>query len=115
MDAISRAARNVSILLNRKLKVPPVPLKSVRKQENTNVQDAQSPYQFLEPVNVVKVYEIWKVYLKENKDHLDEIFVVLDADYKLQGYRNGKWSNVEYKGFYTTIEEAQNQISGYLE
>jgi hypothetical protein len=114
MDAISIAGRNVSVLLDRKLQVPPIPVKSVRKQDDTNVQDAQSPYQFLEPVNIVKVYEVWKVYLEENEEELEEVFVIISADCTLQGYRNSKWSNIKYEGLYTTIEEAQNEISGYL-
>lgn len=115
MDAISLAARNVSILLNRKLEVPPVPIKSVRKQDQSNITETNSPYSFLEPTNIVKVYEIWKVYLEENKDNIEEVFVTLSGDYTLRGYRNGVWSNIMYEGFYTTVEEALNEISAYLE
>jgi hypothetical protein len=113
MDAISQAARNVSILLNRKLEVPPVPIKSVRKQEDTNVSETPL-YNISTPTNVVKVYEIWTVYLKENEENLDKVYVVLAADNTAQGYKNGTWSNIEYRGFYTTPEEAQNEISGYI-
>jgi hypothetical protein len=116
LDAISLAARNVSVLFNRNLEVPPVPIKSVRKQEDTNVGETDVPlYTVIEPLNIVKVYEVWKVFLqKAGKDDPDHVYVVVSADYTLQGYRNGSWSQVEYKGFYTTVEEAQNEISGYL-
>ena len=71
-------------------------------------------YNVIDPVNIVKVYEIWKVYLERNEEKLNEVYVVVTGDYTLQGYRNGCWSNIQYKGFYTTLEEAQNNISGYL-
>lgn len=115
IDAISQASRNVSILLNRKLEVPPVPLKTVRKNEDSNVPEVDTPiYRAVEPLNIIKVYEIWQVFLEKNKDDLDNVFIILSGEATLQGYRNAKWSNIKYEGFYTTIEEAQNEISGYL-
>jgi len=54
------------------------------------------------------------VYLEENNERLDFVYIIVTADYTLEGYRNGKWSNVQYRGFYTTVEEAKNEISGYL-
>lgn len=101
--------------MNRKLEVPPIPIRSVRKQDNSTAVDSESPMQgVIEPKNEIKVYEIWKVYLEENEEELDFVFVIVTAENTMQGYRNGEWSNVEYKGFYTTIEEAQNEISGYI-
>lgn len=115
MDAISQAARNVSVLTCLKLEVPPVPLKSIRKQDETNVGQNEIPMcQPIQTVNVVKVYEVWKVFLEESEDHPDEVYVVIDGDYTQEGYGNGTWSDVEYRGFYTTLNEAQNEISGYL-
>lgn len=115
MDAVSQAARNVSILLNRKLDAPPIPIKSIRKQEDTNVDNPESPYgNITEPVNIVKISEVWKVYLEKNEENLDFVYIIVTADYTLKGYRNGEWSNIQYCGFYTTVEEAQNEISGYL-
>ena len=116
LDAISQAARNVSILFNRNLEVPPVPIKFIRKQDDTNVGEIEVPlYTAIEPLNIVKVYEVWKVYLVQNNDNdIDHVYVVITADYTLQGYKNGSWSQVQYDGFYTTVEEAQNEISGYL-
>lgn len=87
----------------------------MRKQEDTNVTNPESPYASItEPVNIIEISEIWKVYLEENDDKLDEVFVIITADYTLEGYRNGEWSNIQYRGFYTTVQEAQNEISGYL-
>ena len=115
MDVISQAAQNVSILLNRKLQTVPIPIKSIRKQGNTNVENTDfGVYKNLIPVNIVKVYEVWKIFLEKNESELDFVFVVLSADNTLQGYKNGIWSNIKYRGFYTTIEEALNEITGYL-
>ncbi|MFW6015129.1 MAG: hypothetical protein ACOCRK_01675 [bacterium] len=91
IDSVSRAARNVSILMNRNLQTPPVPIKSMRKQDETNVDQMETDYQIVEPINIVKIYEIWKVYLEKNKDELDFVFVVISGDYTLKGYRNGMW------------------------
>lgn len=115
MDALSLAAKNVSILLNRDMDVPPVPMKTVRKQGDTNVQQGETPFYSVQPINIVKVFEIWKVFLQdENPDELEDVFVIIEADCNLQGYRKSQWSNIEYKGFYGSIEEAQNEISGYI-
>jgi hypothetical protein len=115
MDAITEAAQNVSILLNRKLEIPPVPVKSIRKQADTNVTQNESPIgNTVQPMNIVKVYEVWQVFLEDNEEELEYVFIVVSGDYTLQGYANGEWSNIEYRGFYTTLEEAQNEISGYL-
>ena len=66
MDAISLAAQNVSILLNRKLQTVPIPIKSVKKQGDTNLTDTDSGvYKDLIPTNIVKVYEIWKIFLEK--------------------------------------------------
>ncbi len=115
IDAISQAARNVSILLNRSLQSPPTPIKSIRKQSDSNV-DKIDNYKIIEPINTVSAYEIWKVNLEndKNSDELDHVYVIIKGDYTLQGYKNGKWSNIKYMGFYTTVEEAQYHINGYI-
>ena len=115
MDAISQGSRNVSILLNRKLSIPPVPIKTVKKNDNNMNAAVETPmYQAVEPINKVNVYEVWKVFLEENEDELDFVFVIISSECILNGYRNAEWENVKYEGFYTTIEEAQNEIKGYI-
>lgn len=116
LDAIGVASKSVSYLLDRKLDVPPIPLKTVRKQDQSDVVDSKSelPHGFQLPQKDVDVYEVWKVFLEDNSEELDSLFVVLSAVFSQEGYKNGDWSNVEYRGFYTTIEEAQNEINGYL-
>ena len=70
MDEISRASRNVSILLNRKLSVPPIPIKTVRKNNNNISSSTDTEiYQAIQKINKVKVNEIWKVFLEENEDN----------------------------------------------
>ena len=116
MDALSIASKSVSYLLSLKLEVPPVPLKTVKKQtpkELSSLND-QIPQGFKIPAKKDEIFEIWKIFLEENPEEIDEAFVVLSADYMVEGYKGGKWENVEYRGFYTTLEEAQNEISGYL-
>lgn len=115
MDAISQGSRNVSILLSRKLSIPPVPIRTVKKNNDDLGTSVESPmYQAVELVNKVDVYEIWKVFLEENEDELDFVFVIISAECILNGYRNAEWEDVKYEGFYTTIEEAQNEIKGYI-
>jgi len=115
MDSISQAAQNVSILLNRKLQTVPIPIKSIKKQGDTNVENTDfGVYKNLIPTSIVEVYEIWKIFLERNDSNLNYVFVILSADNTLQGCKNGIWSNIKYRGFYTTIEEALNEIEGYL-
>lgn len=76
--------------------------------------DTSMTWQFEMPASTVEVFEIWKVFLTENEMGLDDVFVVISADFKVEGYKNGDWSNIEYRGFYTTQQEATNEISGYL-
>lgn len=116
MDALSIASRSVSQLLSLRLEVPPVPLKTVKKQnpEDINNSNDELPAGFKVPAHKDEIFEIWKVFLEENEEDINEAYVILSADYRSQGYKVGKWENVEYRGFYTTLEEAQNEISGYL-
>lgn len=115
MDAINQASRNVAILLNRKLQVAPVFIKSIRKQEDSNaVPKDQNPYTGVNLVNIVSTYEIWEVFLEYEKTDLDQCYVVISGDYTLEGYKKGKWSNIKYCGFYSSPDEAENEINSYL-
>lgn len=116
MNTINEASRNVSILLDRKLQTAPVFIKSVRKQEDTNaVSKNEEHYTGIDVVNIIIQYEIWKVFLDEEKTDMDNCYIIIKGDYTQQGYRKGVWSNIEYCGFYSSVNEAENEISGYLE
>lgn len=115
LDALSKASHNVSDLLNRKLDVPPVPVETIRKQENNeNSSSYEIPSGFRLPKNIVEIYGIWKIFVEYEDNEVNEAFVVVSADNVVDGYRKGEWENVEYRGFYTTFEEAKNEINGYL-
>jgi len=58
------------------------------------------------------VYEIWKVTL--DNENLDEIFIVVSARCNLFGFRKAKWSQVKYRGFYSSIDEARTEIFSRL-
>ena len=71
----------------------------------------------IEPIHPYKtqvIYEIWRLYLDYRKDDANEAYIVISASYKTSGYGKGEWENLQYDGFYTTIEEAENEINGYL-
>lgn len=115
MDTINIASRNVSILLNRKLQTAPVFIKQVRKEIDSNaVPKDENYYNSVDVVNIINVFEIWKVFLQYEKTHMNECYIIISGDYTLQGYRNGNWSNIEYCGFYSSATEAENEISGHL-
>ncbi len=116
IDVLSIASKSVSELLSLKLEVPPIPIDSVKKQDPANIKEENEkiPKGFILPRNKIAVYEIWKVFFEENKKEIPTAYVVLSADFVAEEYKNGKWENVEYRGFYTTIREAKNEISGYL-
>ena len=116
MDAINQASRNVAILLNRKLQVAPVFIKSIKKQEETNsVPKDQNQYANTNIVNIITTYEIWQVFLEYEKSKMDSCYVVISGDCTLEGYRNGTWSNIKYCGFYSSTNEAESEINGYLD
>ena len=115
MDAISEASKNVSILLNRKLQIAPVLIKSVRKQEASNaVPKDQNQYTGVNITNIITTYEIWQVFLDYERAKADSCYIIIRGDYTLQGYKKGEWSNIKYCGFYSLLEEAENEIMGYL-
>ena len=71
----------------------------------------------VEPIHPYReqiVYEIWKLYLERIEEESDEAYVVISAVYVTSGYGNGTWKNVRYNGFYTTAEEAEAEIYGYI-
>jgi hypothetical protein len=115
LDALSMASHNVVALLNRKLEVPPVPVKTIRKQDDNVAQTKEElPPGFRLPKNTVEVFGVYKIFVEENKDDVREAYVVVSADNVMEGYKKGEWENVEYRGFYVTIEEAENEVNGYL-
>lgn len=117
LDALSHASKSVSFLLNRNLEIPPVPIKTIKKQDGSEVaqsKDEQLPNGFNLPNKNVKVFEIWKIFLEENEDEIDEAYVVIGAEYSIDGYKGGKWKDVKYRGFYNTVQEAVNEANGYL-
>lgn len=102
-------------MLNRKLQVAPIFIKSIRKQEDTNaVPKGEDNYVGIDLVNIVTTFEIWEVFLEYEKTNMDDCYIVINGDYVLDGYKKGKWSNIKYCGFYSSPEEAENEISGYL-
>jgi hypothetical protein len=112
LDVISFASRNVSILMNRKLEVPPVLIKVVQP----TMQDEELA--LIEPVHPDRkqiVYEIWKVFLNKEEDNINQVYIIISADYDYQGYGQGEWNNLQYNGFYSTVAEAENEINGYLQ
>ena len=107
MDAINEASRNVSILLNRKMQIAPQLIKTIRKQ-------SESDENLNNVINIVTTYEIWQVYLEYEKTNMNSCYVVISGDYTAHGYKKGTWSNIKYNGFYSLLDEAENEISGYL-
>lgn len=115
IDSISEAARNVAILLRRDLSHPPIPIHSTKKQDDSTIAPkTDMNFNFQEPQSTVEVYEVWKVFLEDNEEELEDVFVVISGDFDVEGYKNGEWTNIEYRGFYTTEQEAINEINGFL-
>ena len=48
------------------------------------------------------------------KNEPNEAYIVISANYDSHNFGQGKWNNLNYCGFYMTIEEAENEINGYL-
>jgi hypothetical protein len=110
IDALSLASKSVSGLLGLKLDVPPIPIDTFTKDKKQNDNDGG----FKLPPTKIKVYEVWKVFLEDNDKEISEAFVVIGADFITNEYIKGKWKNVDYRGCYTTFEDAKNEIDGFL-
>lgn len=90
-------------------------IKQIRKEINTNaIPKGENLYNNINLVNIITVHEIWKVFLEYDKTNMDECYIVISGDYTLQGYKNGTWSNINYCGFYSSVQEAENEILGHL-
>jgi hypothetical protein len=116
LQKISDATKNVYNLLSLKIEGPPVFVDSIKKHDESDVADLseENIQNFEITKKKVKVYEIWKVFFEENLDERNFAYVVISADNISEGYKEGEWSNLRYRGVYSTLEEAKNQISGYL-
>lgn len=111
LDAITFGARNTTTLLARTLEVPPVKIKAlepIMQEEELTLVEAIHPYR------TQKIFEIWKLFLNKIKNEINEAYIVISANYNISGYNEGKWDNLAYNGFYTTLHEAENEIEGYL-
>ena len=108
MDAVKEASKNISTLLHCSFATPPTPMRSVRKQKNKAKSHMDNFYTTINPKENLDVCEVWRFLL--DNDEQDEVFVVLSAVCTIAGYRNVKWSDVAYRGFYSTVDEALNSI-----
>jgi len=108
LDAINQASENVSTLLKEKFANPPAPIRSIRKQNNRADSHIDNFYTVVNIPEVLDVYEVWRIVL--NNDEYEEVFVVLSAICELAGYKHPTWKNVEYRGFYSTVDEAISEI-----
>ena len=65
----------------------------------------------IHPKRTTTIFEIWKLYLiDKTTDENIEAYILISGDYSISGYELGDWDNLEYHGFYTTIDEAENYI-----
>jgi hypothetical protein len=112
LDAIDSGSKNISTLMKQKLANPPSLIRSFRKQKNRAKSNVDDFYTTINIDDVVEIFEIWKVVLDDND--MNELFIVISAKCSLRGYTQPKWSNVQYRGFYSTVDEAINNIYGYL-
>ena len=112
MDAVQKASENVNVLLKTNFAIPPVPIRSIRKQKNRAKSKIDNFYTVVNVPDVLEVFEVWKLTL-DDKEY-SEVFVVISATCEMAGYRKVKWSDVEYRGFYSTVDEAIHDIYGNL-
>lgn len=111
VDAVSLGARNTTTLLGRTLEVPPVKIKVLEPDQEKLELSLVEP---IKPYRTQQVFEIWKLYFARIQGEPNEAYMVISANYNTRGYNQGKWDHLQYCGFYTTIEEAENEIQGYL-
>jgi len=96
--------------MDKKISIPPTPIKSIRKQKDESKSDVLF-YTTIHKNDIVDVYEVWEVTFDGDQD---STFIVISAKCSLAGYKKADWSQVQYRGFYASEEEAINNIYGYL-
>lgn len=111
LDVLSEASNNVNILLNRDLKRSPVPVSTYIRKDISNIPDKKSYESEIALLNNEdEVWEVWEIFLKDKTN----VFVVIYANCITKDYKFFDWDNIQYKGFYSTKQEAINEIKGYL-
>ena len=112
LDAVNYGVKNICTLTKKTLAVPPVPIRSFRKQKNRPKSFINDFYTMIDINDIVDVYEVWKVVLDD--ENFTEVYMVISAKCNLQGYRKAKWSKIKYEGFYSTVDEAKQAIYNVL-
>lgn len=111
---IDKGCENIHNVLEFGFAAPPRHVRTIRKQLNR----AEGFVDFDPAIDVpdlVTVYEVWEVSaLADNGVDVEYWFIVISAKCKLAGMTQPDWSNVEYRGFYSTVDEAENNISGHM-
>lgn len=105
MDALNEASQQTYSMLRKKIDSAPSLVESINKEDFINNKN---------DLKIYKVYGIYEVVLNETTKGLYSIFAVVSADNIIKGYNNDEWRNIKYRGFYTTVQEAKNQIDGYI-
>lgn len=108
LDAVDYGTKNIISLTGKTIAAPPVPVRSFRKQKNKPKSHVPDFYTTIEVNDIVKVFEVWRVILDDEQQ--TDVYMVIAANCTMQGYRKAKWSNVSYKGFYSTVDEAKHYI-----
>ena len=90
LDTINEASKNVNSLLNQKLQVAPVFIKKISTSDNSNDN------------------------IDTSESSKDSCYIIIKGRYQTNGYARGEWISVEYNGFYSTLQEAENEIGCYL-
>jgi hypothetical protein len=110
-DVLSDASNNVNTLLNLNLRRSPVPVATYIREDISGIADTES-YEsktvLLDKID--KVWQIYQVFLKSKTT----IYVVISADCHTKDDKYFDWDNIQYRGFYSTKQEAVNEIKGYL-
>jgi hypothetical protein len=110
-DVLSDASNNVNSLLKLNLRRSPVPVSTYIREDISGIADTES-YEsktvILDKVN--EVWEIFQMFLKNKTT----VYIVISADCHTKDDKYFDWDNIEYRGFYSTKQEAVNEIKGYL-
>lgn len=88
---------------------PPRHLRTIRRQKNR----AESYVDFEPTIDIpndVDVYEVWEVALNTD-DGVECKFIVVSAKCTLAGMSQPTWSEPEYRGFFSAVDEAEKNIS----
>lgn len=110
LDVLKTATDDVVSSLTQRIKKAPVPVGVYIRYDNLNDADVYTNDSEVALTDYTdKVYTIYQMFLQTMN-----VYIIIQADRLTKDHKFYNWENVQYKGFFTTKQEAANYIKSAL-